>query len=351
MSLKKNFLKNLDTPIIIGEVSANHNGSIDKAKKLIKCAKTNNLDFVKLQTYEEHTMTIPSKNKEFLIKKGIWKNYSLWDLYKKAKTPFSWHKELFLYAKKIGIKCISTPFDESAVDLLEDLGCPMYKISSFELTHLPLIKKVAKTKKPVIISTGMGTLNEIKEAVNVVKKHGIGDYALLYCVSNYPANIDEFNLQNIKLLKKKFNCTVGLSDHSTNNDIAKLSIVYGAKIIEKHIALDNQRKGLDVSFSIKGKKINQFVKDISNISKLIRNKSKLNYQRQNLIYRRSIYAASNISKGQVFTKKNIKIIRPGLGLKPKYYEYLIGKKAITKIPFGTPIKDKHISTKLKLKEN
>jgi pseudaminic acid synthase len=251
MKLKKNFLKNLDNPIIIGEVSANHGGSINKAKELIKCAKINNLDFVKLQTYEEHTMTIPSKNKEFLIKKGIWKNYSLWDLYKKAKTPFSWHNELFSYAKKIGIKCISTPFDEYAVDLLEDLGCPMYKISSFELTHLPLIKKVAKTKKPVIISTGMGTLNEIAEAVNEVKKYGVGDYALLYCVSNYPAKIDEFNLKNIELLRKKFNCTVGLSDHSINSDIAKLSLAYGARIIEKHIALDNQKKGLDVKFSIK----------------------------------------------------------------------------------------------------
>ena len=203
MRLKKNYLKKLTTPIIIGEVSANHNGSINLAKKIIKCAKVNKLDFVKLQSYEEDTMTIQSKKKEFLIKKGLWKNYSLWELYKKAKTPFSWHKELFSYSKKIGIKCISTPFDENAVDMLEKLGCPMYKISSFELTHLPLIKKVAKTKKPVIISTGMGTLKEISDAVKVLKKYGSGDYALLYCVSNYPAKINEFNLNNLKLFQSQ----------------------------------------------------------------------------------------------------------------------------------------------------
>jgi len=349
MKLKKNFLQNLRTPIIIGEISANHDGSIDKAKKLIRCAKINELDFVKLQTYEEHTMTIPSRNKEFLIKKGLWKNYSLWDLYKKAKTPFEWHKELFSYAKKIGIKCISTPFSEEAVDLLEELGCPMYKISSFELTHLPLIKKVAKTKKPIILSTGMGTINEIEEAVDEIKKYGLGDYALLYCISNYPANTNEFNLNSIELLKKKFNCTVGLSDHSINNDIAKLSLSYGSMIIEKHIALDKQKKGLDVSFSIKGKKIKEFVKDIRNISKLIKNKSKFNCEKQNLIYRRSIYAVEKINKGDVFTKDNIKIIRPGLGLEPKYYESILGKKSLTKISYATPIKKKHVSAGVKFK--
>ena len=342
MRLKKNYLKKLTTPIIIGEVSANHNGSINLAKKIIKCAKVNKLDFVKLQSYEEDTMTIQSKKKEFLIKKGLWKNYSLWELYKKAKTPFSWHKELFSYSKKIGIKCISTPFDEIAVDMLEKLGCPMYKISSFELTHLPLIKKVAKTKKPVIISTGMGTLKEISDAVKVLKKYGSGDYALLYCVSNYPAKINEFNLNNLKLLKKKFNCTVGLSDHSTNNDIAKISLGYGAMIIEKHIALDLQKKGLDISFSLKGKNILEFSKDIKNISKLMKNKSKFNSENKNLIYRRSIYSTSNIKKGEIFTKNNVKIIRPALGLKPKYFEKIIGKKALKTIPYATPLNRKHI---------
>jgi len=342
MRLKKFFLRKLARPLIIGEISANHNGSINLAKKLIKCAKDSKLDFVKFQSYEENTMTIPSNKNDFLIKKGLWKNQTLWELYKKAKTPFSWHKELFSYSKKVGIKCFSTPFDESAVDLLEKLGCPMYKISSFELTHLPLIKKVAQTKKPIIVSTGMATLKEVDEAVEVIKKYGCGDFALLYCVSNYPATIGDFNLKSIETLKKRYQCTVGLSDHSVNNDIAKLSLCYGAMIIEKHIALDNQKKGPDIDFSIKGKKILTFRNELNDVHKLISSNSKFNSDRKNSIHRRSIYSVMTIEKGELFTEKNVKIIRPGYGLEPRYFQTIVGKKAMSRIPYATAINKKHL---------
>jgi pseudaminic acid synthase len=343
MKLKKFFLQKLSSPIIIGEISANHNGSINTAKKLIKCAKDNKLDFVKLQSYEEYTMTLQSSKKDFQIKKGLWKNRTLWDLYKKAKTPLGWHKELFLYSKKIGIKCFSTPFDESAVDLLEKLGCPMYKISSFEMNHLPLLKRVAETKKPIIISTGMATLKEIDETVKIIKKFGCGDFALLYCISNYPAEVKDFNLKSIEILKNRYGCTVGLSDHSVNNDVAKLSLFFGAMIIEKHIALDNQKKGFDIEFSIKGKKILEFKNELTAIYKILKSPSKFYTDKKNIIYRRSIYSAEVIKKGDFFTKSNLRIIRPGYGLQPKYYHKIIGKKAAKNISYAVAINKKHIS--------
>ena len=216
----------LKKPIFIAEISANHNGSIAQAKKLIKTAKINGADFVKLQTYEAKNMTIDSRRKEFLIKKGIWKGYTLWNLYSKACTPLSWQKELFSYSKKIGINCFSSPFDEECVDLLEKINCPMYKVASFEMTDVPLIKKISKTKKPIIISTGLSSIKEIEKTVSIARNNGANEIALLYCVSSYPAKLSDFNLNNIKVLKEKFkNCTIGLSDHSLNDDVAKIAII------------------------------------------------------------------------------------------------------------------------------
>ena len=248
----------IKAPYFVAEISANHCGKLDIAKKLIRTAKINNADAVKLQTYTADTMTIKSKKKYFKIKNGLWRGYSLWDLYNKAHTPLSWHKELFEYAKKLEITIFSTPFDETAVDFLENLNCPMYKIASFEMTDLPLIKKVAQTKKPMIISTGMSSLKEIDETFNAAKKHGAKEIILLYCVSNYPAENKDFNLNNIQILKNKFGCKIGLSDHSLDNVIAISSIAAGAEVIEKHIGLDGQRSGLDIKFSLKGKKIKVF---------------------------------------------------------------------------------------------
>ena len=334
----------IKAPYLVAEISANHCGKLDIAKKLIRTAKANNADAVKLQTYTPDTMTIKSKKKYFKIKSGLWRGYSLWDLYNKAHTPLSWHKELFDYAKKLRITIFSTPFDETAVDFLEKLNCPMYKIASFEMTDLPLIKKVAQTKKTMIISTGMSSLDEIDETFKVAKKNGAKEIILLYCVSNYPAKNKDFNLNNIQILKNKFNCKVGLSDHSLDNTIAISSIAAGAEIVEKHIGLDGQKNGLDIKFSLKGKKIKVFKKLISETYNSMgknffyRNPS----EEKSKIFRRSIFAVKDIKVGEKFTKKNIRRIRPGYGLEPKLFDKILGKKSKNNINAGDPLKKKHI---------
>jgi pseudaminic acid synthase len=333
----------------IAEISANHNGSIEKAKKLINVAKKNGADAVKLQSYTPHTITIKSKRSEFLIKEGLWKGKTLWDLYEKAQTPFKWHKELFDYANKLKIICFSTPFDETAVDLLESLGCPFYKVASFEMNHIPLIKKIAKTKKPIIISTGMANLNEIDLAYKTAKTNGAKEIILLYCVSNYPSKISDFNFNNIRILKNRYNCKIGFSDHSTSNKIVAAAVAAGAEVIEKHIALEGQKKGFDLAFSLKGKQIKEYAKIIKDTNLMMgkkyffRNKS----EEKSLQFRRSIYAVRNIKKCEKFTTENIRVIRPGLGIKPVYFEKLINKKSPFNIESGTPLK-KLLLKKLKL---
>tara|TARA_B110000438_G_C15725855_1_gene611962 strand:+ start:59 stop:1075 length:1017 start_codon:yes stop_codon:yes gene_type:complete len=330
---------NLKVPFLIAEISSNHCGSFHLAKKLIKCAKVNGADAVKIQTYTPDTMTLKSNKKYFKIKSGLWKNYNLWDLYNEAKTPLEWHKKLFKYAKSIGIILFSTPFDETSVDFLEKLNCPIYKIASFEMTDLPLIKKIAKTKKPIIISTGMSSLIEIEEAYKTAKKFGSKNITLLYCVSNYPSKLSDFNLNNIKVLKQKFKCKIGLSDHSKDNRVAITAIASGAEVIEKHIALENQKKGLDIKFSLKGSEIKRFKDDISLTYKLLGKKSffrnKSEDKSKNL--RRSIFAIKDIKKGEKFTSQNIKRVRPGYGLAPKFYEILLKKKSLKNIKKAEPI--------------
>jgi pseudaminic acid synthase len=324
----------------IAEISANHCGSFDLAKKLIKCAKINNADAVKLQTYTADTMTIKSNKKYFKIKEGLWKGYTLWDLYNRAHTPLKWHKELFKYGKSLGIKVFSTPFNDTAVDFLEKLNCPIYKIASFEMTDLNLVKKVSQTKKPIIISTGMANLKEIETTVKVARKNGAKDITLLYCVSNYPSSINDFNMHNIQILKKKFRCKVGISDHSTDNRIAITAIASGAEVIEKHIALDNQKKGFDIDFSLKGVEIKKLRDDIDVAYKLLgkntffRNKS----ENKSKIFRRSIFATQNIKKGEKFTKDNIRVVRPGYGLAPKYFNKILNKKSSINILKNEPLK-------------
>ena len=326
-------------PFFIAEISANHCGDFNLAKKLIKCAKLNGADAVKLQTFTPDTMTIRSKKKYFKIKSGLWKGYQLWDLYNKAQTPLDWHKDLFKYAKKIGITIFSSPFDESAVDFLEKLNCPMYKVASFEMTDLPLIKKIAKTKKPIIISTGMANLKEIEETFNIAKKYGSDEISLLYCVSKYPSDVKDFNLNNIKILKEKFKCKVGLSDHSKDNRVAIAAIAAGAQIVEKHIALDNQKKGLDIKFSLKGTEIKNFREDIDIASDLLgknfffRNSS----EKKSEIFKRSIFTVKRIKKGEKLRIDNIRRIRPGFGLSPRYYEKLINKKSPIDLDIGEPL--------------
>ena len=327
---------------LIAEISANHCGDYVLAKKLIKCAKINGADAVKLQTYTADTMTVKSSKKYFKIKKGLWKGYTLWDLYNKAHTPLKWHRKLFKYGKSLGIKVFSTPFDDTAVDFLEKLNCPIYKIASFEMTDLNLVKKVAETKKPMIISTGMANLDEIDTTVKTARKYGAKDITLLYCVSNYPSKIDDFNLNNIGILKKKSKCKVGISDHSMDNRVAISSVSHGAEVIEKHIALDNQKKGFDIKFSLKGKEIRKFREDIDVASKLSGKETFYRNKSENLskIFRRSIFSINKIKKGERFTKENIRVIRPGYGMPPKYYNKLLSKKSPININKDEPLKIK-----------
>ncbi len=314
-------------PFFIAEVSANHCGSILKAKKLIRLAKKSGADAVKLQTYTPDMMTI--KNKKFRIKSGLWKNMNLWKLYNEAQTPLKWHKELFDFAKKLNMKIFSTPFNVEGVKFLEKLNCKAYKIASFEMNDTNLVKEIAKTKKPIIMSTGLASLNEITNSVKIAKKNGCKDLTLLYCVSNYPSNNTDFNLNNIKILKKKFNCRIGLSDHSKGNIIAKLSLVIGAEVFEKHIALQNQKKGHDIEFSAKGEEIKNYKEELEETYKLISKRKffRSKQELKNKIFRRSIYAIKDIKKNERFSKNNIKSFRPDVGLSASFYLKILGRKS------------------------
>ncbi len=336
--ISKNPIKK--TPFFVAEISANHNGSLLHAKKLIKIAKKYGANAVKLQTYTPDTLTVKSNKFDFKISSGLWKGKTLWDLYEKAHTPLVWHKELFDYAKKLKIICFSTPFDETFVDFLEGLNCPFYKVASFEMNHIPLIKKIAQTKKPIIISTGMADLKEIDLAYKVAKNNGAKEIILLYCVSNYPSKISDFNFNNIRILKERYSCKVGFSDHSTDNKVVAAAIAAGAEVIEKHIALEGQKKGFDLAFSLKGKEIRDYAQVIRDTSLIMgkeyffRNKS----ENQSLQFRRSIYAVSDIRKGEKFNRKNIRVIRPGFGIQPLYYEKLLNKKSPFNIMRHTTLK-------------
>lgn len=344
IKLGKQIVGPMYKPFLIADMSANHNGSLKQAYKIIDSAKKFGVDAIKLQSFTPDTMTIDIKKNDFKIKNGLWKGKYLYDLYRKAQTPFIWHKNLFNYARKKNIICFSTPFDETSLELLESLDCPFYKIASFEMTDLLLLKKIAMTRKPIIISTGLANLSEIDKSIKTLKKYGTKHIIILYCVSSYPAKLEEFNLYNLLILKKRYKTIVGLSDHSTNNFIANCSITLGASVIEKHIALPYQKVGLDVPFSMKGKKIKSLRDDINNAwilkgrKKFIRKKSEI----ENKKFRRSIYCIKDIKKGEKFNINNIKRIRPGYGLPLEYFEKILGKISKTNIKRGNPIKKNNI---------
>ena len=318
-------------PFFIAEISGNHAGKINNAKKLIDVAKRNGADAVKLQTYTPEMMTL--KNQNFVIKKGLWANKNLWDLYKKAHTPLEWHKSLFKYANKKKIKIFSTPFSPEGVDFLEKIGNKIYKVSSFEMNDLNLIKKIAQTRKPMIISTGLASLKEIEETVKVAKRYGCKDLTLLYCVSNYPSNNHDFNLNNIEILKKKFKCRVGLSDHSIGSTISK-----GAEIIEKHICLKNV-EAVDSKFSLKSNEIKKFIKEINDTHNLIKKKDFIRGRQElkNIIFRRSIFSIKNIKKGEKFSTNNIKTFRPNIGLSASFYLKILNKTSPLNIKKNYPL--------------
>ena len=324
-------------PFIIAELSANHNGSIERAFESIKVAKECGASAIKIQTYTADTMTIKSDRDEFKVKSGIWSGYELYDLYNEAHTPYEWHKPLFDYAKEIGITIFSTPFDRMAVDLLEDLNSPLYKVASFEIIDLPLIKYIAQTKKPMIISTGMANLEEIREAVEVAKENGCQDLALLHCISSYPAPIEESNLLTIPDLSEKFGVISGLSDHTMGTVVATTSVALGACVIEKHFTLSRYDKGPDSEFSLEPNELKRLCIDTKEAWKSLGEVGYSLKKSEKLTSRRSLYIVRDVKKGEKFTSENVKSIRPGLGLKPKYYEQVLGRVAKCDIEFGTPV--------------
>ena len=315
-------------PYIIGEISANHNGDIQNVFKLIDIAKSSGASAVKIQTYTADTMTVDSSEEEFIIRGGLWDGRNLYDLYKEATLPWDWHKDIFDYAKNKEITLFSTPFDSTAVDLLENLNTPAYKIASFEATDLPLIKYVASTKKPMIISTGMTTIDEIEEAVNVAQQSGCDDLILLHCVSSYPALSENYNLRMIEDMQERFqDVVVGLSDHTIDNTTAIASVALGARVIEKHITLDRNGGGPDDSFSLEPSDLMELCEKSLTAWKSLGNADYKRSQSEidNKKFRRSIYFMKDIKAGETIKEDDIRIIRPGFGIEPKYLDEVIGK--------------------------
>jgi len=346
IKIKSRTISSKNRPFVIAELSGNHNGLLSNALKLVDLAAKSGVDAIKLQTYTPETITLNSNKKDFLIKdkKNPWKkNHNLFQLYKKAHTPWSWHKKIFDRAKKNKLIYFSSPFDETAVDYLEKLNVPIYKIASFENNHYPLLKKVAETGKPIIMSTGLSTLRELKDSVRYLRKNGCKKLALLKCTSAYPANPSDLNLKTIEDLKKVFKCEVGFSDHSLGIGAAISAVTLGATIIEKHFTL-KKNVGVDGMFSSEINEMQMLRKECDLSWKAL---GKVFYgpTKNEIIFkksRRSIYISKDIKKGEKFTKKNIKVIRPSYGMHPKYFEKILGKKSKNFISFGTPLKKNFI---------
>ena len=324
---------------LIAEMSANHAGDIVYAKEIIHAAREAGADCIKIQTYTPDTITIDCDNKYFQISDGTWNGENLYRLYQKAYTPWEWQEELKEEAQKTGIDFFSTPFDNTAVDFLEEIGIEFYKIASFEVVDIPLIEYVASKGKPIIMSTGMASLAEIDEAVAAVRRQGNDNLALLRCASAYPAITDEMNLRTMQNMAETFGVPVGLSDHSMGSVGAVTAVALGASIIEKHFCLDRSIKNPDSSFSMNPSEYRQMVKDIRQAEKAI---GRVIYgaseqEQSNLAFRRSIFCVKDIKKGEKITEENVRIIRPGYGLKPKHYPEILGQTALRDIKRGTPV--------------
>ncbi len=331
--------KKLKRPIIITEISGNHNGSKKSFLSHIKIAAKNGADIIKIQTYEPEDITLKKFDKSFKIKKGTWKGQYLWDLYKKAHTPFKWHGEAFKLAKKLKIPIFSSPFSKRAVDLLEKLRVPIYKIASFEITDLELIKYIAKKKKPIIISTGMANLFEIKRAINCIKKYN-NKITILYCVSGYPSKEQDINLKSLNRLKKTFkNYKIGLSDHTDDIYSSFAATTLGVSVIEKHFIISKKIKSADNKFSIDPHQLQHLKKGIKKICLSLgkENLGLKKVEKNSLKLRRSIFSIKDIKKGEKFNKHNIRSYRPKIGVGSEYFETLIGKKSKKNISKFTPI--------------
>lgn len=326
-------------PYIIAEVSANHNGDLAKALQTIDAAADAGASAVKIQTYTADTMTIDCDLPDFQIHGGLWDGYKLYDLYKWAETPYEWHKAMFDHAKARGITLFSTPFDESAVELLESLGAPAYKVASFELTDIPLIRCIAATGKPMIMSTGMASLEEVKEAVDAARASGCKDLVLLHCISSYPAPMEQANIRQMATLEKEFGVTIGLSDHTLGTVASVAAVSLGACVIEKHFTLSREDKGPDSEFSIEPHELKQLVEDANNAWASLGSEA---YTRQkaeepNRRFRRSLYFVKDLPAGHIVRENDIRRIRPGFGLAPKYYDDVIGRALSDSVSRGTPV--------------
>tara|TARA_B100000989_G_scaffold298708_1_gene289355 strand:- start:4273 stop:5337 length:1065 start_codon:yes stop_codon:yes gene_type:complete len=329
-------------PYVIAEISGNHSHDIKKAFKFVDKIKELKIDAIKLQTFTPDKITINSKSKEFTIndKKSIWNGRKLFDLYNEAHMPWAMQEEVIEYAHKSNVTCFSSPFDETAVDFLEKMNVPAYKVASFEINHIPLLERIGKTKKPVILSTGLAYMQEIRLAINTLKKNGCKNLALLKCTSNYPADPSFSNLETIRDMRKKFHCEVGLSDHTKGIGVAIASIVFGSSIIEKHITLDTNDGAVDSKFSLEPKDFKRLKIEVENCWKSI---GKITYgptqdDKKNLKFKRSIYFIKNIKKNQKLTNDDIGIFRPNNGVEPKYLKKIIGKKLNKNIKKNTPVK-------------
>ncbi len=334
-----------EPPYVIAELSANHNGSLDHALETISMVKARGADAIKIQTYSADTMTIKCDKEDFQIHGGIWDGYDLYKLYEWAQTPFKWHKTMFDHARKVGITIFSSPFDETAVDLLEDLNSPAYKIASFETVDLPLIRYVARTGKPMIISTGMANQEEIKDAVETARENGCQNIVLLHCISSYPAPVEQSNLRTIPELAARFNVISGLSDHTFGTTVSVTSIALGACVIEKHVTLSRQNNGPDSAFSLEPDELEQLCRESKDawMSLGIAGYGCRPSEESNLKFRRSIYVVEDIRAGENITPKNIRRIRPGFGIPPKHYYEVLDKKAECDLKRGTALQWKHIA--------
>jgi len=328
-------------PFIIAEMSGNHNQSLDKAIAIVDAVAASGAHALKLQTYTSDTLTINVSHGEFNISdpKSLWNNRNLYELYQEAHTPWEWHQAIFQRAKEKGIMCFSTPFDDSAVDFLEDLGVEAYKVASFENNHLPLLRKIAKTGKPVIMSTGISTLADIEIAVKTLRENGCKDLVLLKCTSTYPATPENTNLKTIPHLAEMFNCHAGLSDHTHGIGVSIASVALGCRVIEKHFTMNRAEGGVDAAFSMEPAEFKVLVEESERAFLAL---GKVTYgimedEKKSLTFKRSIYIVEDMKSGEEFTINNIRIIRPGLGIAPKYFETMLGKRVNSNVKRGTAL--------------
>ena len=335
-----NFDIHKNSPVfIIAELSANHNGSLETALETVKAAKRAGADCIKLQTYTADTITLDSDKPDFVIQGTIWDGRKLHDLYKEAYTPWEWHEQIYKAAEAEGLICFSSPFDKTAVDYLENLNTPAYKIASFEITDIPLIEYAASKMKPIIISTGIAELADIELAVEACKRVGNHNIALLECTSSYPAPVEEANMSMVKDLAERFNVISGLSDHTMGATVPIVATALGAKIIEKHFILDRSIGGPDASFSMNEEEFTAMVKAVREAEKAVGNVDYTLTEKQakGKDFSRSLYIAENVAEGEVFSEKNLRSVRPGFGLHPKHFNAILGKKANQKLEKGTPM--------------